>query len=323
MPVHNAERFLDESLRSVLSQTFTDFELVALENGSTDGSRAVLRRYADSDPRVRVVESDRRLGLVGSSNAAVAEASAPLVARMDADDVIHPERLERQHAVLARRPDVVAVGSLSDGIDTRGRPVLPRNRWRLIRCAEAPFPHGSTMFRRDVFDRIGGYCPGLGSRDIDMLLRLWDQGPVLVLPEPLYTYRYNASSSSLSFSSAQVAETVGDLSRSFAERRAGRPAGRDSAHPDDQPDGLGSLAAALHAQGALRLWAGAKPGVVRELIRMGFRLDRAWQQTLLWAAWGEASPGTLRWALRTTVRVKDHLAAPRYRDGRAYEWRLQ
>jgi glycosyltransferase involved in cell wall biosynthesis len=322
MPVHNAARFLDESVGSVLGQTFTDFELVALENGSSDDSRAILRRYAACDPRVRVIECDRTLGLVDSANAVVEEASTRLIARMDADDLMHPERIERQHAVMSTHPEVVAVGSLSDGVDANGRHVLPRNRWRLLRCAQAPFPHGSAMVRREVFERIGGYRPGLSTRDIDMLLRLRDHGRVLVLPEALYTYRYNPSSNSLAFSTADFARATADLNSAFARRRAGHT-GEDppesSAFGPPPPD---AIVAALHAQGALRLWAGGSPGVMRELIELGVRLEPGWLKTFAWAACGQASPGTLRWALRAATRAKDFLAAPRFRDGKAYEWRL-
>src|SRR5918998_4033201 len=164
MPVRDARRFLDESVRSILGQTFGDFEFVILDDASSDGSAEVLREWARRDARIRLVESKRRLGLSGSSNAVVREARAPLVARMDADDVAHPERLARQLEVMRADPEVVLVGSLCEGIDASGRRVRPRDRWRLVRASlYPPFPHASVMFRRAAFEEVGGYredCAG-------------------------------------------------------------------------------------------------------------------------------------------------------------------
>jgi GT2 family glycosyltransferase len=322
MPVHNAAPFLHDSVRSVLDQSFPDFELVVLENGSSDGSASILRSYASSDPRIRLIEDPRRLGLVESSNHVVGKATAPLLARMDADDVCHPERLARQFELMRRHPEVVAVGTLSDGIDADGRRVRPRDRWRLIRCSQVPFSHGSSMFRRDAFDRIGGYREGLLWRDVDLFLRLTGEGVVLVLPEALYSYRYNASSNSLSYTPAEIARSTDLLLRCLAERRAGRRhEGLTEASPGEpiRPD---SFAAALHLQGALRLWAGESPRVLRDLIGTGIQLDPAWLRTLAWAMWGALSPGTLRTVLRAFVKIKDALAGARIKDGRAYRWRL-
>ncbi|HWS55242.1 MAG TPA: glycosyltransferase family A protein, partial [Pyrinomonadaceae bacterium] len=90
MPVRNGRAFLDECVRSVLAQTFRDFEFVILDDASDDGTTELLREWARRDARIRVVESARPLGLSGSSNAVVRASRAPLVARMDADDVAHP-----------------------------------------------------------------------------------------------------------------------------------------------------------------------------------------------------------------------------------------
>src|SRR4051794_40570790 len=96
MPVHNARPYLAESIGSVLDQTLRDFELVIVENGSTDGSDRVVRDFAEREPRIRPLERARRLGSGTASNLAISHARADVIARMDADDVSHPLRLERQ-----------------------------------------------------------------------------------------------------------------------------------------------------------------------------------------------------------------------------------
>ena len=148
MPVHNALPYLDEAIESILRQTFADFEFVILDDGSTDGSSEALRGWARRDPRIRLVRSGTRLGPAGSSNRVVAEAQGPIVARMDADDVAHPERLKNQLTLLEAEPDAVLIGSLWDVIDESGRKVRVADRSRLLRVSPfAPFAHPTIMCR--------------------------------------------------------------------------------------------------------------------------------------------------------------------------------
>jgi glycosyltransferase involved in cell wall biosynthesis len=197
MPARNAAPYLDAAIRSIHEQTLRDFELVILDDASTDDSPTILARWAERDPRIRLHRTERPLGMVGAANRVVALASAPLIARMDADDVAHPDRLARQIEVLEKRPDVVLVGTLADGIDAGGHRVRPRDAWRLVRRSHyAPFPHGSATFRREPFERIGGYREHNGWEDQDLFRRLGEVGTIAVLPDVLYHYRYHADCAS-------------------------------------------------------------------------------------------------------------------------------
>lgn len=196
MPVRDAAPYLEESVTSILGQSFDDFELVAVDDGSVDESPEILRRLAAQDGRITVHEHRTPHGLVGSSNDAVSRANAPLIARMDADDIAHPDRLLRQVEVFAANPEAVLVGTLFQGIDAGGRVVRPLDRARLLRPTTIPFPHGSAMFRRAAFDSVGGYRPGTeGWEDQDLFVRLGRLGDVLTITEPPYCYRYHARSS--------------------------------------------------------------------------------------------------------------------------------
>ena len=158
MPVHNAEPYLDEAIESILNQTFRDFEFVILDDGSTDRSTEILRSWAAEDDRIRLHRQEKNSGPAESSNQVVRHASGTLIARMDADDVSHPERLQQQVELLQRRPEVGLVGTLCDVIDKEGRTVRTRDLWRVTRRSWfAPFPHGSIMYRRELFDLAGGY----------------------------------------------------------------------------------------------------------------------------------------------------------------------
>ena len=302
MPVHNALPFLDESIGSIVNQTFADFEFVILDDGSTDGSENVLRAWEKRDDRIRVFQSDRKLGLAGSSNLVVFKAKGPLIARMDADDISHPDRLRRQLEIFESRPDVVVVGTLCEGIDAKGRPIRPRDRWRLVRHSRyIPFPHGSAMFRRDAFDAVGGYRERFAAgEDQDLFFKMTSRGRVVTLPDVLYHFRYHLHNATL-LTGAQAVH-------SFTDRY-----GRN-----------GENLAALYMLGAMRLWAGRSPGILPEMIA---KKSLSWNfQSLLAfasASLGSLSPGTLRFVLRSFIHFRDRLAGLRVKDGRPYEWRLK
>ncbi|MCM3873828.1 MAG: glycosyltransferase family 2 protein [Pyrinomonadaceae bacterium] len=297
MPVHNGLPFLDESIRSILDQTLRDFEFVILDDASTDGSLELLREWSLRDSRIRLHESSKRLGLSGSSNAVVAKARAPIVARMDADDIAHPDRLRRQWNIIEGRPDVAVIGTLCNGIDASGREVRPRDRWRLVRrSGYIPFPHGSAMFRREVFDQVGGYDQRSdGGEDQDLFSRMAARGPVLTLPDVLYSYRYHASNVTLFNGTRAVAET----------------------HSRN-----GDAMSAFYMLGAMRLWAGEPPMLLEPMLKKkSLKWNLKTLMILAAAVLGHISPSTLRGFLRSSIRARDLLASVRVKDGIAYEWR--
>lgn len=119
IPAYNRERYLADAIESVLAQTFTDFELLIVDDGSSDRSVEIARSYRD--PRVRIVRHDRNKGVAAARNTAVAEAAGAYFAFLDSDDVAYPDRLARQVAFLDRHPDHAAVGAWIDWMDEHGR----------------------------------------------------------------------------------------------------------------------------------------------------------------------------------------------------------
>ena len=188
LPVRNGAPFLREALESVLTQTLAEFELLVVDDGSTDETPEILASVGDE--RLRVLRQDR-LGLVPALNRAVAEARAPLLARMDADDVSLPDRLERQVAYLDARPEVALVAA---GVETSGgaRIVLPDDDAALRRrlLLRNPFAHGAVAVRAEALAQAGGYRADYGANeDYDLWRRIargWRLGAV---PEILYRYR--------------------------------------------------------------------------------------------------------------------------------------
>jgi hypothetical protein len=209
LPVHDGERYLAESIGSILRQTYSNFELIVIDDGSTDGSARIAAGF--DDERVVLVRNDTNLGLVATLNKGLALARGDLIARMDADDVADPGRLETQVAYFARDPGIVALGTGIRCIDADGRlrreprrqvqgPV--RLRWRLLRgtCLY----HPTLMLCRS---RAGGeahYAPEfVHAEDYELLLRLSRRHDLDNLPDRLLAHRVHAGSVSFRFREVQ------------------------------------------------------------------------------------------------------------------------
>lgn len=162
MPVFNEAPFVEAAVQSVLRQTVSDLELVIVDNGSTDESPEILRRI--SDPRVRVFRNPRNLGSAAAGNRAVRESRAPLIARMDADDIALPDRLEKQLAAFAAQPTLALLGGQVRHFGGRG-PLLRRFAPRAVSrrgiawqaLFSSPFFHSTAMFTRESLETAGGY----------------------------------------------------------------------------------------------------------------------------------------------------------------------
>jgi glycosyltransferase involved in cell wall biosynthesis len=322
MPARNVRAHVDSAIESILAQTLGDFEFVIRDDGSSDGTGERLRHWARRDPRIRLFEG-ARLGPVGSSNWLVREARAPLVARMDADDVARPDRLDRQVGLLDRDPALVLVGALSETIDVSGRRIRGADYWRVgRRSCFAPFPHTSIMFRRSAFDAVGGYRERCDYwEDLDLYLRLAEQGSLAVVAEPLVSYRLSAASCRRVAADRDRIEAAVDRAYAALERYSAGRTYDPRLLPATGASGRvrPMVLVSLHA---MRLWAGERPHLLRRLLRRG-RLGPNAESLLTfgWAILGAASPGALRLVLRALNALRNRLAAARIRRGGVYRWK--
>ena len=230
MPVYNGERFLAEAIESILGQTFTDFEFVIIDDGSTDASPAILTDYASRDSRIRVL-TQTNAGQVVAANRGLAECRAPLVARMDADDISLASRLERQVKFLSSYPAVAVVGSAYQLISETGArgsiikgpttvPAVMRTlKWE--NCVGAP----TVMMRKSAAQEVGGYREQFRhAEDYDLWLRIADNHSVAVMKACLVEYRIHTQQ--VSWHSSEIQAIRALAARALAEQR--RTTGRES-----------------------------------------------------------------------------------------------
>jgi len=257
MPVYQAERYLAEAVESILAQSFDDFELLALDDGSTDASQRILEALAERDGRIRVRRTNHT-GLVSQLNRGLAEARGEFVARMDADDVSHPERFERQIAFLDAHPDCVAVGTGTDEVDPDRRIIRTLDiataheeiESRLMRGDGGALIHASAMYRIDAFRSIDGYRKEFEYGEvIDLHLRLAEIGRLANLPERLYEYRQNFSG--VCFTRALEVRSKQDAAIREALLRRGLDPGSAPERPPIGPRGSHDAVWAIWADHAL------------------------------------------------------------------------
>jgi glycosyltransferase involved in cell wall biosynthesis len=258
MAVHNGAPWVLDAVTSVLAQTAGDLEVIVIDDGSTDATPAVLA--ALDDPRLLIERGSRR-GLTRSLARALELARAPLVARLDADDIALPDRLALQREFLDAHPDVGLLGTGAREVDVTGREIAvvrpPTDdaaiRRELIRAN--PFVHSSVMMRRAALDRAGGYDESMPvAQDYDLWMRLARVTRLANLPEPLVIRRLTPGRVS----------AVRDDDRLRAEARVRWRAVRSCAYPW------------WCAVFAVRpLMALALPGTWRQALRRGRRLRGA------------------------------------------------
>lgn len=223
LPAFNASPYIDEAIRSILNQTLKNFELIIINDGSTDDTLQKIHQYQDN--RI-VVINQTNTGLVESLNRGIALARADLIARQDADDASLPQRLEIQYQMFAQQPDLALLGSSMVTIDENSlalnhHHVLignPEIRQELL--VRSPFAHGSVMFRKETFSRAGGYrTDDWPAEDYGLWVRMSAYGRFANIDEPLYRYRDNSTGISATHQALQQQKAQTHRNRAWTLRR--------------------------------------------------------------------------------------------------------
>jgi glycosyltransferase involved in cell wall biosynthesis len=226
LPVYNAEAYVREAVDSILNQTFEDFELLVLDDGSGDRSLVILREYEAKDRRVHVHTRENR-GLVNSLNQLIAESRGRYLARMDADDICMSQRFEHQVAFLDSFSDHVVVGGWVERVNTTKQPIGPirppslheeidQNNLKGI----TSIWHPTAMIRKVAVLDVGGYRKEfMHAEDLDLWLRLGEVGKLANLPEIVLQYRLHDAS--VSEVNVQVQREAAQRACANAWRRRG------------------------------------------------------------------------------------------------------
>lgn len=210
MSVYNGAAFLEEAIKSILAQTYRHLEFVIIDDGSTDSSAKIIEGYSKVDPRIKVIKQQNQ-GLVAALNTGLEVSTGNLIARMDADDISIPTRLEKQVDFMLKNPHVLAVGSTIRIIDSKGGFVCHRDYPVGIESVRekmmlySTVAHPAIMMRREPVLDVGGYreiCRH--AEDYDLWLRLLEVGEMENIPEPLLFYRQHETNVTLTYAFEQL-----------------------------------------------------------------------------------------------------------------------
>jgi len=201
MPVCNGEKYLKEAIESILNQTYRDFEFIIVNDGSTDKTEDIILSY--HDPRIRYVKNKTNLQIVKTPNKGIKLSCGKYIARMDADDISLPNRLEKQVYFLDNHPDIGVVGTSYHIIDKNGNKLydtihMPQKdgliRWRLF--FSVPLVHPAVMIRRDVISKVNGYGSAIikmrekyGAQDYDLWRKLFTKTKFYNIQKNLHLIR--------------------------------------------------------------------------------------------------------------------------------------
>lgn len=195
MPAYNASRYINAAILSILNQTYRNFELIIINDGSTDDTLEKINLFKDK--RIIIINQTNK-GLVDTLNRGINLAKAEFIARQDADDISEPTRLEEQIYFFKKSPDTILIGSSMGVIDMDSKKL--HNHYVLLSDAEiklellirSPFAHGSVMFRKVAFEQAGGYKKDeWPAEDYGLWLRMAPYGNFANINKPLYLYREN------------------------------------------------------------------------------------------------------------------------------------
>ena len=204
LPFRNSAETLDAAIASITAQTLRHWKLLLIDNASKDDGSSIAQRWADRDPRITLLQ-EPRIGIAHALNTGLAQAKGKYIARMDADDVSHSERLAKQVAYLDTHPEIGVLGTRtsfattvekSSGmrwfVDWQNNILSPQEHY-VKRFVDAPLAHPTVMFRRELVDLHGGYDTGPLPEDHELWLRWMDAGVRFAkLPEALLTWNDHA-----------------------------------------------------------------------------------------------------------------------------------
>jgi hypothetical protein len=211
MPVRNCELYVAQAIQSILDQSTSSFELILIDDGSSDSTLRILKGFTLHEPRIHLISRGNR-GLIYSLNEGLEAAHGEYIARMDGDDIALPDRFAQQVSFLDQHPECGAVGCATQVIDSIGNPICvqryPNEHSEIVSACLRGYgaiPHPGAMFRRKSVLALGGYRePFVAAEDLDLWLRLAENWKLANLPGVLLAYRVHLESISLQSRELQI-----------------------------------------------------------------------------------------------------------------------
>ncbi|WP_333625669.1 glycosyltransferase [Sphingobacterium siyangense] len=202
MAAFNASKFIADSIKSALNQTFQNFELLIINDGSTDNTETIIQSF--HDPRIRVIKNETNRGLIESRNIALLEAQGKFIAILDSDDIAIPDRLEKQLNAFQNNPDLAVVGSRALIIDQNGNETGERldvftdiDKIKITLFFENTIVHSSTMIKTKIFREVNGYQGDILIEDYDLFYRISQKYAIENLEDYLVKYRIHGTNISI------------------------------------------------------------------------------------------------------------------------------
>lgn len=194
LSVFNDDDFIEECIKSILTQTFSDFELIIIDDDSYDKTSNIIRKFSDN--RIKIIKNQQNIGLTCSLNKAIKTAQGKYIARIDADDIALPNRLECQFRFLENNPDYNLCGGqvnfISENGSVKKKSTMTIHFHEIVATifVQNPIIHSTAFFRKHIFDKLGGYDQNLKrSQDYDLWFRFLDTGKITNLPDLILCYR--------------------------------------------------------------------------------------------------------------------------------------
>jgi len=203
MPARNVERYIARAIESMLDQTLKDFELIIIDDCSTDNTYAMAKMYQKSDKRVRLYKNKINMKIAGTLNKGIKLSKADLIARMDADDYSERDRLKLQHDYLKKRKNVAIVGGFMEMVDEKGNSLSIRRypvkseEMKKVMFRYSPFAHPTVMYRKEAIEEFGGYALDLfPCEDVDLWFKVGKKYKFGCVDKSLLKYTFYSDSSS-------------------------------------------------------------------------------------------------------------------------------
>lgn len=237
MPVYNCQEYLPEAIESILEQTYQEFEFIIIDDGSTDNTSLILSTFEKKDSRIKVIRQKNQ-GIVSALNNGIANSQGEYIARMDADDISYPQRIELQVKFMTQNQEVGVVGCFWQIIDAMGK-INSRNDysatthleiiWAL--CSSNPIAHPGVMFRKSAFEKVNGYRELYRhAEDYDLWVRLANEVKYFVIPQPLIFLRKHKENITTVFFQESLNNSI-EISRNMVSQILKTPIPRDAILP--------------------------------------------------------------------------------------------